>query len=41
MVMSERFLENQIKLPEEPPANVEARQMRREPAPMRRKRPHR
>jgi hypothetical protein len=35
------LLENQIKLPEEPPANVEARQMRREPAPMRRKRPRR
>jgi hypothetical protein len=34
------LLENQIKLPEEPPANVEARQMRREPAPMRRKRPN-
>jgi hypothetical protein len=35
------LLENQIKLPEMRPTNVEARQVRREPAPMRQKRPHR
>ena len=35
------LLENQIKLPEDPPANTEAREMRPEPAPMRRTRPRR